>query len=201
MLIKYQPKNDHIKCVPLIPVTDEQKKYNMNRDQVQLLPGTNEVTDNEWAVMKMHLTREIARKEITVIEAATANGRKVTGGKAHNITDVLPSKAIALVAECVNPDTLIKWHKEETREEIRLAIVEKMKELKMEIPKYTPEAGDEEEEGDDKDGKGDKDPENEGDPLDKMTVEALKAYAAERNIAVSGNKAEILAAIKTAEGK
>jgi hypothetical protein len=200
MLIKYQPKNDHIKCVPLIPVTDEQKKYNLDRDQIQLLPGTNEVTDNEWAVMKMHLAREIARKEIAVIEVSAAKGKKVTGGKAHNITDVLPSKAIGLVAECVNPDTLIKWHKEETREEIRLAIIEKMKELKMEIPKYTPEAGDDEDD-DDKGDQDDREPEAGKDPLDTMTVEALKAYAAERNIAVSGNKAEILAAIKTAEGK
>ena len=34
--------------------------------------------------------------------------------------------------------------------------------------------------------------------LDEMTVEELKAFAAEKNISVSGNKAEILAAIKTA---
>jgi hypothetical protein len=195
MLIKYQPKNDHIKCVPLIPVTDEQKKYNLNRTQVQLLPGTNEVTDNEWSVMKMHLSREIARREITVIDTAAARGKKAADGKAHNLTDVPPTKAIALVDDCVNPDTLIKWHKEETREEIRLAIVEKMKELKMEIPKYKPEGNDDDDENIDKE------PEGEDDSLDKMTIEALKAYAADKNITVSGNKAEILAAIKAAEAK
>ena len=35
--------------------------------------------------------------------------------------------------------------------------------------------------------------------LDEMTVDELKAYAAEKGIEVSGNKKEILAAIKAAE--
>jgi hypothetical protein len=192
MLIKYKPKHDHIKCVPLIPVTDVQKKYKLDRSQVQLLPGTNEVTDEEWDVMKTHLSKEDL-KIITVIEIPAVKGKKTEDGKAHSIKDVPPQKAVALVAECVNPDTLIKWHQEETREEIRLAIVERMKELKIEVPKYKPDGSidDDDEDDDDKD----------TDSLDKMTLEQLKAYAAEKNITVSGNKAEILAAIKAAEEK
>jgi len=37
--------------------------------------------------------------------------------------------------------------------------------------------------------------------LDDMNLEELKAYAAEKKITVSGNKADILAAIKTAEAE
>ena len=183
MLIRYKPKTDHLKCVPLIPAAEELKAIKLTRTQVSLLPGTNEVTDDEWKIMKAHLSREIERGEIVVIGEAA---------KAHNLKDVKSAQAAALVAECVSPDTLTKWYREETRAEIRLAIVEKMKELKIEIPKFTPGEGDGES-GDD-DGAAEKDP-------DKMSVEELKAYAAEKNITVSGNRAEILAAIKKAEEK
>jgi hypothetical protein len=193
MLIKYQPKHDHIKCVPLIPVTEEQKKYNLTRSQVSLLPGINEVTDKEWDVMKTHLSREIARKEIITIEKQVAKDKKNPSGSAHNLKDIPSTKeAVKLVVECVNPDTLTKWYQEETRQEVRLAIVEKMKELKVELPKFDPDDipdNDENNAG------------NEGKSLDEMTLDELKAYAAEKNITVSGNKAEILATIKEAEEK
>jgi hypothetical protein len=48
---------------------------------------------------------------------------------------------------------------------------------------------------------GDTPPKNNGPkPLDDMNLDELKAFAAEKNIAIQGNKAEILAAIKAAEG-
>jgi hypothetical protein len=196
MLIKYQPKHEHIKCVPLIPTTADQMQIKNYRTQVQLLPGTNEVTDDEWKIMKVHLVREIERKEISIIEGNPAKDKKVPGGKAHDLKDLPAHQAVTLVAECVNPDTLRKWYKEETREEVRLAIVEKMKELKMEIPKFIIGEGDS-----NGDGGSDDDTKGNGKIIDDMTVEELKAYAAEKNIQVSGNKAEILAAIKEAEAK
>jgi hypothetical protein len=199
MLIKYRPEKDHIKCVALIPATEELKKIKLTRSQVPLLPGTNEVTDDEWEVMKAHLAREIERREIIPIEAPAKNRKAVPGGKAHNLKDVGAADAAALVADCVNPDTLRKWYREETRDEIRLAIVEKMKELKIEIPKFT--AGEGIEDDGEKDEGGAGDGEDGGSSLDEMTVKELMAYAAERSIAVSGNKAEILAAIKEAEAR
>jgi hypothetical protein len=139
MLIKYSPKYDHLKCVPLIPINAEQRAYKLVRSQVQLLPGVNEVTDQEWAVMKSHLVREIASGEVSTIEKTDAKGVK-----AHDLKKVSAKEATALVAECLNPDTLKKWYQEETRQEIRLAIVEKMKELKIDVPKFVPGAGDDE---------------------------------------------------------
>jgi len=194
MLLRYKPKHEHIKCVPLIPTTPETKKLKIDRPQVQLLPGVNEVTDNEWEVMKLHLSREIKNGDISVIEKEVAKSKtNPSGGKAHNLKNMPAKDAIILVGECVNPDTLAKWHKEETRDEIRLAIVEKMKELKIDIPKFIPGlAGDDDENSESGDG---------GKNLDDMTVEELKTYAAEKNITVSGNKAEIIAAIKAAEAK
>jgi hypothetical protein len=163
--------------------------------------GINEVTDNEWKIMKVHLSREIARGEIKAVETEPAKGKKVPGGKAHDLKDLPARKAVVMAGGCVNPETLLKWHKEETREEVRLAVAERMKELKIEIPKYKPGgsldgSGEGEDEGDTGNGEG----VGEHD-LDKMTVEQLKAYAAEKNITVSGNKAEIIAAIEAAGAK
>jgi len=190
MLIRFSPKEDHIKCVPLIPTTEEQKKYTLTRSQVQLLPGVNEVTDQEWDVLKTHLSGDIKRGVVSVIEKNVAKDKKNPTGKAHNLKDMSAKEAASLVKECVNPDTLKKWYQEETRDEIRLCIVEKMKELKIDVPKFDP------------DGPGDKTEETENKvSLDDMTVDELKAYAAEKSITVSGNKAEIIAAIKEAEAK
>jgi len=187
MLIEYKPKQEHIKCVPLIPVNDAQKKYSLSRSQVQLLPGVNEVTDEEWDVMKSHLSREIKRKEISALEKNADKSRKKSGDKkAHNLKEVAINEALELVENCVNPDTLAKWHKEETREEVRLAIVEKMKEIKMEIPKYKPGAASSDDQA-----------------LEDMTKDELVAYAAEKEIKINpaGTAEEILAEIKKAEAK
>lgn len=136
MLIRYSPKADHVKCVPLIPTTDELKKLTLTRSQVQLLPGVNEVTDAEWLVLEVHLAREIKRREIIKIEKEVPKSKRAPAGKARNLKEFPSDKAVALINECVNPDTLQKWYQEETREEVRLAIVEKMKELDIEIPKF-----------------------------------------------------------------
>ena len=193
MLIKYQPKQDHIKCVPLVPINAEQRKIRLTRSQVQLLPGTNEVTDDEWDVMKAHLAAEIARGEILTIERDLAKSKKnPNGGKACNLKDMPVQEAIALVTACVNPDTLTKWYKEEVRDEVRLNIVEKMKELKMDLPKFIPGSVEDDENDPEKTGDGSK-------ALGDMTIDELKAYATEKGITVSGNKAEIIEAIKEAE--
>jgi hypothetical protein len=147
MLLKYKPKFDHIKCVPLIPTTAELKKLTLARSQVQLTPGINEVTDDEWKVMQVHLKREIAAKVITEASVDVSKTAANPDGKILNLKGVPAKKATALVNECTNPDTLKKWYQEVTAPEVRLAIVEKMKELKVDVPKFTGEDdGDEDDE-------------------------------------------------------
>jgi hypothetical protein len=163
MLIRYQPEYDHIKCVPLVHTSkepDELKKIILTRSQVQLLPGVNEVTDDEWKIMKPHLAAEIKSRAITVVEKEVQKSKRAPDGKAKNLKEMPADEATELVSECVNPDTLKKWYREETREEIRLFIVEKMKELKVEIPKFkaNKDAGENGTEG----GAGDKGPEGGG---------------------------------------
>jgi hypothetical protein len=132
----YKPKQDHIKCVPLIPSEEEAKSLKLTRTQVQLLPGPNEVTDDEWKAMKPCLAAEIKSRVITVIEKDVVKSKRAPSGKARNLAELPSADAVDLVAETVNPDTLKKWYQKETRDEIRLSIVERMKELRIEIPKY-----------------------------------------------------------------
>jgi hypothetical protein len=137
MLIRYRPKNDHIKCVPLIPTTDELKALTLTRSQVQLLPGINEVTDSEWKVMKEHLAAEIKSGVLAPIIRDVPKTAKAPTGKAKNLKEMPAKEAVKLIKGCMNPDTLKKWYQEETREEVRLVIVKKMEELKVEIPEFT----------------------------------------------------------------
>jgi hypothetical protein len=135
MLIKYKPRQDHLKYVPLVPSAGN-KGIKLDRTQVQLLPGVNEVTDTEWRLMQPCLAAEIKSGVIKVIEKEVKKSERAPDGKARNLKQLPIMDAVALVAETVNPDTLNRWYQKETREEVRLAVVERMKELDIEIPKF-----------------------------------------------------------------
>jgi len=187
MLLNYKPKDDHIKIIPLIAVSEAAKKVVITRPQVQLLPGTNEISDDEYLVIKDHIKRELESKVIVPIEKTVPTNKRAPSGKAKNLKEMPTQEAIALVQACVNPETLTKWYQEETREEVRLLITETMKELKMDIPKLEVKGGNE----------------NDAIALEDMTHEQLVAYAAEKKISVNASqtKEEILAVIKKAEAK
>ncbi|MDR2484259.1 MAG: hypothetical protein LBD55_02555 [Treponema sp.] len=196
MLISYKPKQDHVKIIPLIPVSPEAKKVKLTRNQIQLLPGTNEISDDEWLVIKDHITMDLANKIIAPIEKTVTPSKRAPSGKAKSLKEMPAIEAVALVDSCTNPETLTKWYNEETREDVRLHIVNQMKEVKMEIPKLTTSTENDEDESDTDAGE-------QASPLDKMTKEQLISYAAEKKITVppTGTAGEILAVIKKAEEK
>ena len=131
MLIKYTPKVEHIKCVVLTP----KEGLEITRNLVQLLPGTNEVTDDEWKAMRGNIAYELEAGEIAILAQKVGDGRGKPGGrKAKNLVDMPVNIAVKYVSECENPDTLIKWYKEITKEEVRLAITKRMKLLGVEAP-------------------------------------------------------------------
>jgi len=139
MLIKYQPKQDHILTVPLtLPVKagEDLKKLKLEREQVQLVPGINEVPDDEWTLMKAYLGNKITAGIVSPIEKKVKNAKSGVEETVHDLKGVPAKEAGALIVGCHNPDTLKKWYQEETREELRLLIIEKMKELKIDIPRF-----------------------------------------------------------------
>ena len=63
MLIKFNPKVEHLKCVVLTP----KEGLNLTRTMVHLLPGTNEVTDDEWKAMRGNINVELENGEIVAL--------------------------------------------------------------------------------------------------------------------------------------
>lgn len=131
MLIKFTPKVDHLKVVTLTA----KEGLVLTRNQINLLPGTNEVTDDEWKAMRGNIQFELDEGEIKILAQKVGDGRGKPGGrKAKNLVDMPVNIAVKYVSECNNPDTLIKWYKEVTKEEVRLAITNKMKKLELDLP-------------------------------------------------------------------
>lgn len=131
MLIKYEPKVDHLKMVALTP----KEGLILERTMVRLLPGTNEVTNDEWKAMRGNITAELESGEIKTLAQKVSAGRgKVGGVKAKDLKQMPTNLAVKYVSECNNPDTLNKWYSEITNEEVRLAITKKFQKLNIELP-------------------------------------------------------------------
>jgi hypothetical protein len=110
-----------------------------DRSQLQLLPGINEVSDEEWAMMEPHLAAEIAGGIITILERKEKSAYgEAEKRPAKRLSEFPAAFAEDLVKQCVNPDTLRKWYNEEDRGSVRVHIVKRMEKLKVAIPDETP---------------------------------------------------------------
>ena len=189
MLIKFEPKVEHLKCVALTP----KEGLELSRTQVRLLPGTNEVTNDEWKAMRGNIVAELESGEIKILAQKVSAGRgKVGGIKAKDLKEMPVNLAVKYVSECNNPDTLLKWYKEITNEEVRLSITNKFKKLDIEIPEdeipETPNEApmsleefesDEDEDLDELDEDSDEDSDED---LESKTVAELKAICEKKGI-------------------
>lgn len=185
MLIKFMPKVEHLKCIMLTP----KEGLELGRSMVQLIPGTNEVTDDEWKAMRGNIQSELDSGEIKIL------AQKLSAGvKAKNLKEMSAANAVRYVNECNSPDTLKKWYSEITKEEVRLAITKRMQKLGVEPPEEKDVSSEEDETTDpDDDGEDETDPvdekksEAESESLDEatlatMTVEELKAVCEKKGI-------------------
>lgn len=189
MLIKFMPKVEHLKCIMLTP----KEGLNLGRSMVQLIPGTNEVTDDEWKAMRGNIQSELDSGEIKIL------AQKLSAGvKAKNLKEMSAVNAVRYVNECNSPETLKKWYSEITKEEVRLAITKRMQKLGVEPPEEKDvsseddETADSDDDGDEdeiSDTENEKKSEAESDPesldeatLATMTVEELKAVCEEKGI-------------------
>lgn len=188
MLIKFMPKVEHLKCIMLTP----KDGLKLERSMVQLIPGTNEVTDDEWKAMRGNIQSELESGEIKILAQKLS-----AGAKAKNLKEMSAANAVRYVNECNSPETLKKWYSEITKEEVRLAITKRMQKLGVEPPEEKDDSSEEDEIAapDDDDEDETTDPEDEkkseaesdSESLDEatlatMTVEELKAVCEEKGI-------------------
>ena len=181
------PKVEHLKCIMLTP----KPGLEVGRSMVQLIPGTNEVTDDEWKAMRGNIQSELDSGEIKILAQKLSDGVK-----AKNLKEMSAANAVRYVNECNSPETLKKWYSEITKEEVRLAITKRMQKLGVEPPEEKDVSSEEDEITDPDD-----DDEDETDPVDEkkseaesgpesldeatlatMTVEELKAVCEEKGI-------------------
>lgn len=204
MLIKFNPKVEHLKCVVLTP----KEGLTLTRTMVQLLPGTNEVTDDEFKAMRGNIVKELEDNEIIILAQKVGEGRGKPGGrKAKNLVDMPVNIAVKYVSECNNPDTLIKWYKEVTKEEVRLAITKRMKALNIDTPEdeipETPNASPmsldefdkddfEDFDDEDKDDSDDETEETDSEDVSEMSVKELRLKCEELGIDTKGLKKDEL---------
>lgn len=204
MLIKFSPKVEHLKCVVLTP----KEGLTLTRTMVQLLPGTNEVTDDEFKAMRGNIVKELEDNEIIILAQKVGEGRGKPGGrKAKNLVDMPVNIAVKYVSECNNPDTLIKWYKEVTKEEVRLAITKRMKALNIDTPEdeipETPNASPmsldefdkddfEDFDDEDKDDSDDETEETDSEDVSEMSVKELRLKCEELGIDTKGLKKDEL---------
>lgn len=187
MLIKFMPKVEHLKCIMLTP----KDGLKLERSMVQLIPGTNEVTDDEWKAMRGNIQSELESGEIKILAQKLS-----AGAKAKNLKEMSAANAVRYVNECNSPETLKKWYSEITKEEVRLAITKRMQKLGVEPPEEKDVSSEEDEITDpDDDDEDETDPadekkseaESDSESLDEatlatMTVEELKAVCEKKGI-------------------
>lgn len=182
------PKVEHLKCIMLT----QKDGLKLERSMVQLIPGTNEVTDDEWKAMRGNIQSELESGEIKILAQKLS-----AGAKAKNLKEMSAANAVRYVNECNSPETLKKWYSEITKEEVRLAITKRMQKLGVEPPEEKDDSSDEDETTapDDDDEDETTDPEDEkkseaefdSESLDEatlatMTVEELKAVCEKKGI-------------------
>lgn len=125
-------KEDHIIQVP---TNNPNEKVSVEhgvsllgpQDLLMLLPGSNEVPNDKWQFARQHLGRKLGKsiKEYVVkVESEEEGGKPTVRPRRADEFDA--EDFIELVEACVHLPTLDKWRKTEAREDVRLAIMNRM---------------------------------------------------------------------------
>jgi hypothetical protein len=131
MLLRW--KKDNLKYVPLVATTPEAKKVmaKVKNTSITLLPGMNEVSQEEWEVMKPHIQDNLDDGSLEEIKEKTLTSPGKPQKDVTSIIDLAPKKAAAFIKETNNPETLNLWLAIENRDEIRRRISDRIKELEL----------------------------------------------------------------------
>lgn len=132
-------KEERLNVIP-IPAGKPVKGY--EADSVILLPGVNEVPDEVWKKIRPSLISHLNARNLITIEEnkiIEKEGKPDKNGKIEKIkektsipkkfTELDPEECLSLIAQTNNLPTLEKWKKEEKREDVRIALMERLNEV------------------------------------------------------------------------
>jgi hypothetical protein len=167
MFIKYNPKEPHVKTIPVVIKSSGGGAVPLANDSVILRPGTNELTEKEWEAIQPHVQEEIKNKIIVPFTVEVKKAGGVT--KARTLKDVPVSVARKIIESCQNIADLKKWVRQELPDEIMLLVLKQLRKFKIDPDEFaddlsieddsldadiTPEGGGEAEGGDTGDDEG-----------------------------------------------
>jgi hypothetical protein len=135
MFIKYNPKDPHIKTIPVVIKSSGSEGVPLANDSVILRPGTNELTEDEWNAIQPHVLEEIKQKIIVPFTVPVKKAGRVT--KAHTLKDVPVSVARKIIESCQNVADLKKWVRQELPDEIMLLVLKQLRKFKIDPDECT----------------------------------------------------------------
>ncbi len=98
-----------------------------------LFPGYNFIEDKIYKEIANDLKRYVDQGRMEIlgeIKTVKQNNKNVTKVYSKDLKDFEGNKAIEIVKNCNNRKTLEKWKKEDSRDEVRIAIKEKIDDIK-----------------------------------------------------------------------
>jgi hypothetical protein len=108
---------------------------------ISILPGHNEINDDDWEGIKGQLQSKIDEGHIEVVakevvkEIELENGKtKTKKSTATKLAELEPDQALEIVQNTFDIKTLQKWRKSETRDEIRAAVADQIEFVKNPNP-------------------------------------------------------------------
>jgi hypothetical protein len=137
MFIKYNPKEKHIKCIPLIADPKSKNPQPFTSDVLILRFGTNEISDTEWAAIQPHIKAELDSGEIKAFTVPARSEKN--SGKAKTLKDVPASVAKKIIENCENPAVLKKWFGQELPDEIMLMVTKRLRKLNIDLDEINEE--------------------------------------------------------------
>jgi hypothetical protein len=179
MFIKYNPKAPHVKTIPVV-ANSGGGVIPLASDSIIIRPGTNELTEAEWAAIQPHIQDEIKAKIIVPFTVEVKRSGGVT--KARTLKDVPVSVARKIIESCQNVADLKKWMKQELPDEIMLLVLKRLRKFKIDPDEFTDDPSSEEDTLDE-----DITPEGEGDPDADPDAEGTTASRRRRRKAGHGS--------------
>jgi hypothetical protein len=133
MFIKYNPKAPHVKTIPVV-AKNGGEAVPLASDSIILRPGTNELTEQEWAAIQPHVQGEIKNKIIVPFTVEVKKAGSIT--KARTLKDVPVSVARKIIESCQNVADLKKWVKQELPDEIMLLVLKRLRKFRIDPDEF-----------------------------------------------------------------
>lgn len=139
MIVKWNKKR--LLIIPVLGDSKSRKKWQALPiiSKIKLLPGYNEIDNDTWQAIEPSLVEHIKNGYLEKIEKEIEQSDGKIQKKAVSLKDVEPEKCYKILEETNNYNVLKKWLNNEKRDDVRLAIKQRIDEVDDYIAMKKPE--------------------------------------------------------------